>query len=142
PISPLMPPSFYPSDILDIFTPLVILLFVVIIGSLASVAVIATKKRKAGPPSSALEHRLTPPQIEAPPLPPTQTVALALPERITCPKCQYQNIIGLRYCVNCGEILSREVLQQRFCIFCGRKVESSFKFCINCGKELFKKEAG
>ena len=47
-----------------------------------------------------------------------------------CPKCQFENPEGLKFCVECGNKL------EAICPKCGFSNSPSFKFCGECGHNL------
>jgi len=47
-----------------------------------------------------------------------------------CPKCQFENSEGLKFCVECGNKL------ETICSNCGFGNAPSFKFCGECGQDL------
>ena len=47
-----------------------------------------------------------------------------------CPKCQRENIVGARFCEECGTSLARA------CTNCGSEVSAIAKFCPQCGHSL------
>jgi class 3 adenylate cyclase/tetratricopeptide (TPR) repeat protein len=47
-----------------------------------------------------------------------------------CPKCQYENREGAKFCLECGEKLERD------CPQCGKTFPLSAKFCDECGQRL------
>ena len=47
-----------------------------------------------------------------------------------CPKCQFENYEGAKFCEQCGAELARK------CPQCGAKVSPSAKFCAECGYNL------
>jgi predicted ATPase/class 3 adenylate cyclase len=47
-----------------------------------------------------------------------------------CPKCQFDNPEGAKFCVECGNKL------ELVCPDCGSGNSPNFKFCYNCGKQL------
>jgi len=53
-----------------------------------------------------------------------------------CPKCQFENPEGSKFCGKCGSSFEIEVI----CPNCGSKPPTGFKFCNNCGHDLTKPE--
>jgi len=47
-----------------------------------------------------------------------------------CPKCQFENPDGIKFCVECGKQL------EAICAKCGYSNSPSFKFCAECGQNL------
>jgi class 3 adenylate cyclase len=47
-----------------------------------------------------------------------------------CPKCQFDNREGAKFCLECGEKLEIK------CPHCGKKIPLSAKFCDECGQHL------
>ncbi|MBW1768389.1 MAG: zinc-ribbon domain-containing protein, partial [Deltaproteobacteria bacterium] len=47
-----------------------------------------------------------------------------------CPKCQFENREGAKFCPECGEELELK------CPACGRKSQIRAKFCYKCGQRL------
>src|SRR5215472_4283041 len=47
-----------------------------------------------------------------------------------CPKCQHENIMGAKFCEECGAPFGRA------CVNCGNQVSSAAKFCSECGHPL------
>ncbi|MBW1787024.1 MAG: zinc ribbon domain-containing protein, partial [Deltaproteobacteria bacterium] len=47
-----------------------------------------------------------------------------------CPKCQFQNPEGAKFCVECGNKFEIP------CPSCGFGNSASFKFCAQCGQNL------
>ena len=47
-----------------------------------------------------------------------------------CPKCQFENPIGIKFCGECGDKL------ERFCPSCNSSSPLNFKFCGECGHKL------
>ena len=47
-----------------------------------------------------------------------------------CPKCQFENPIGIKFCGECGAKL------ERFCPSCNSSSPLNFKFCGECGHNL------
>ncbi|PIY21838.1 MAG: hypothetical protein COZ11_14870 [Deltaproteobacteria bacterium CG_4_10_14_3_um_filter_51_14] len=57
---------------------------------------------------------------------------LCRPEGIElkCPRCEFDNRDGAKFCLDCGEKLERD------CPQCGRAFSLSAKFCDECGERL------
>jgi len=51
-----------------------------------------------------------------------------------CPKCQFENPKGMKYCGECGSRL------ERICPSCNLSNPADFKFCGECGFDLKKAE--
>ena len=49
-----------------------------------------------------------------------------------CPKCQFENAEGSKFCGACGSSLDLEVI----CPNCGSKPPQGYKFCNECGHNL------
>jgi hypothetical protein len=47
-----------------------------------------------------------------------------------CPKCQFENPVGVNFCVECGNKL------EKICSSCGYSNLPSYKFCGGCGCQL------
>ena len=47
-----------------------------------------------------------------------------------CPKCQFENREGARFCLECGEKLELD------CPKCGKTFPLSARFCDECGRRL------
>jgi len=55
-----------------------------------------------------------------------------------CPKCQYENPEGAKFCRDCGTSLEKDII----CPNCGSSHPPGSKYCIDCGHDLSKpKEA-
>ncbi len=47
-----------------------------------------------------------------------------------CPKCQFENEEGAKFCLECGERLDLE------CPQCGKTLPLMAKFCNQCGQKI------
>jgi class 3 adenylate cyclase/tetratricopeptide (TPR) repeat protein len=50
--------------------------------------------------------------------------------KMQCPKCQFENPVGVNFCVECGNKL------EKICSECGYRNSLSYKFCGGCGYKL------
>jgi hypothetical protein len=50
--------------------------------------------------------------------------------KMQCPKCQFENPVGVNFCVECGNKL------EKICPECGYSSSLSHKFCGGCGHKL------
>jgi membrane protease subunit (stomatin/prohibitin family) len=53
---------------------------------------------------------------------------------IICPKCGTQNVVGTKFCGNCGTSLAP--VAKITCPKCGAEMPATMKFCGNCGSPL------
>jgi len=51
---------------------------------------------------------------------------------ISCNKCNSQIPAGSKFCLQCGEKISRVL----FCLSCGEKLPPNAKFCLKCGTKI------
>jgi uncharacterized membrane protein YvbJ len=53
-----------------------------------------------------------------------------MPQTLQCYKCGAQNILGMRFCTNCGERFLYK------CPQCGTNIEPGFGYCSGCSARL------
>jgi predicted amidophosphoribosyltransferase len=54
-------------------------------------------------------------------------------KNITCPNCRYKNVVGTKFCLDCGTALSKNPV---LCGNCKTENPSGTKFCGNCGNNI------
>ena len=67
--------------------------------------------------------------------------------KLVCKNCGYANKSTMKFCINCGTKLEKEVelvenegTENHFCEECGYKIEPGQVFCENCGNKLIKED--
>jgi len=58
-------------------------------------------------------------------------------ETFLCPRCGEENIMGYRFCMNCGRHLAAGGQQPvKTCPKCGSQNPPDYKYCGSCGSKL------
>jgi len=71
---------------------------------------------------------MTPPPTQQPSAQPT--AAKGAQQGVICPKCGTLNLLGAKFCIECGTPLTKK------CAKCGKEVPLTAKFCPFCGEKL------
>jgi uncharacterized membrane protein YvbJ len=59
---------------------------------------------------------------------------------VKCSNCGNENFNDSKYCVNCGNILTEDiVIKNIICSYCGSSIPTNASKCKNCGKWVDKK---